>query len=255
MPSAFRRRRGVAASFALVASTAASLGGCRAEPSPPPPDPSRPLVLFAQARLASLAGDATAARVRLEEAAALAPDDEPLFVALGEARLACGDEPAAHAAFDRAVELDRDDPTATVWLARLDLRAKRPADALVRLLALDERRPGDVAVLELVHPLLLYVGESERGLALFERALARAPELALAHEARADFLSLLGRESEALASYRRALALEPGRRTAEFKIAHLLERQSGRAAPRVAAPARPGVGVAATPNAAPVADH
>jgi tetratricopeptide (TPR) repeat protein len=230
--------------------TVALFGGCVA---PPPPPPS-PLSLYLQARVAKYSAQSGRAALLLMVAAALAPEQAPIQAALGEARLALGDDAGARIALERATLLDPDAVAPAVLLARLDVRDRRPQDALERLLAIDERRPGRKEVLELAHPLLLWSGATERGLAVFDRALEIAPDLALAHEARGDFLACLGRPDDALASYRRALALDPARRGAELKAAHLLEKQGEsilRKLPPLSAPAAPGVGLSATEDAAP----
>lgn len=212
--------------------------------APPPEDPL-PVSLYLQARVARAAGELHRCARLLEEAARTAPDAAPIAAALGEARLALGEDRAARIALERAVALAPDDVPSHVLLARLDVRERRPGDALARLLALDERVPAREEVLEFAHPLLLWSGATELGLEVFTRALELAPDLALVHEARADFLACAGRREEALAGYRRALALEPGRRAAELKAVRLLERQSEALLRRLAPSPDPRVGLPA----------
>jgi tetratricopeptide (TPR) repeat protein len=118
------------------------------------------------------------------------------------------------------------------------------------LIAVVAHEPGDERALQLLHPLLLYLGRTADGLAIFSRALERRPELAFVHEAQADFLALTGRNDEALAGYRRALSLDPRRSAAERKAVHLLERESERLLRPTPAPADPRVGVPAAKEAA-----
>jgi len=240
---------GRAASRWLAAAGLSTLLACRA--APPADDPEgAALSLFLQARIARVNGDVERAVDLLERAAALQPSQGAIAAALGEGLLVLGEEAEARAPLERAAALS-DDVGAQVLLARLDVRDRRPDAALVRLIALDERRPAQPAVLELLHPLLLWAGETQRGLEIFTRTLAVAPDLAFAQEACGDFQACLGRDEEALASYRRALALEPGRRAAELKAARILGQQVDQLLRRLPAPADPGLGLPAAPSSAP----
>jgi tetratricopeptide (TPR) repeat protein len=248
-----RQRPAARRRLALAACAAAAglllLAACRAQR----PQEGAALSLYMQARIAREMGETGKAALLLERAAALEPAQPRIFAALGDARLALGDDGGAREALRRAVLLDPDDVPAHLLLARLDVRDRRPRDALARLVELDERLPAREEVLELAHPLLLWAGEVERGRELFERAVACAPDLALAHEALGDFLACLGRHEAALSSYRRALALDPTRRAAELKAAHLLEKQVESLLRRLPAPAPPGLDLPPAPGAAPTA--
>ncbi len=253
-----RRRRSCArsllASAALLTALIAldALLACQAPRPTSPPRPPRDaaLRLYTQARVAWALGDAVRARDLLFDAALLEPGAPAIETALAEALIATGNEPEARGALARALATRPADADASLLLAELELHDHQLDQALARLLALDPQSPRRLDVLELLHPLLLYSGDPQRGLALFDAACEQLPGHAFLHEARADFLACLGREAEALAGYRRALALEPGRRAAERKAVRLLEEQGERILQRLHAPAGAGLGLTATPRAA-----
>lgn len=217
---------------------------------PPPPDPAEPLSLYLRGRIASGLREPELARQLLLDAALLAPDCASIQLALSQAHRALADEPAAERALDRALALAPKDPTANLMRARDELARHQLEPALRRLLALAASEAPPLEAYELLHPLLLWSGEVARGIELFDRARERLPAHAFVHEARADFLACLGREAEALDSYRRALALDPRRHSAERKAARLLEEQGDRLLRKLVTPVDPGFGLATAPNAA-----
>lgn len=217
-------------------------------------DDSAALSLFLRGRIAQGLGRREQARALLTEAAVLAPRMVPVQLAVAQLLLSEGDELGASQALDAALAVAPDDVAANLLRARLELRHHELDHALERLLRLEAAGHADVALYELLHPLLLYAGEPARGLVLFERARDRFPQEAVLHEACADFLHCTGHEDAALASYRRALALDPTRRSAELKAARLLEEQGDRILRRLARPVGAGLGLPAAQEA-PRGDH
>ena len=225
-------------------------GGCTAAPAPAHNDDEAAVVsLYLRSRVASGLAQFAEARDLLRHAAALRPGCVQVQVALAQLLEAAGDEAGASVALDSALASAPDDLAANLMQARVELRVHQLEPALDRLLKVEAGGAADAELFALLHPLLLYTGDLKRGLAIFERARERMPEHAFVHEACADFLACLGREEEALASYRRALALDPTRRSAELKAARLLEQQGDRILHRLAAPADPGVGLAPAASA------
>lgn len=212
-------------------------------------DDSAALSLFLRGRIAQGLGRREEARALLSASAALAPRMVPVQLALAQLLLSEGDELGASRALDAALSVAPDDVAANLLRARLELRHHELDHALERLLRLEAAGHADVALYELLHPLLLYAGEPARGLVLFERARDRFPQEAVLHEACADFLHCTGHEEAALASYRRALALDPTRRSAELKAARLLEEQGDRILRRLARPVGAGLGLPAAQEA------
>ena len=230
----------------------ATLAGCAAprEGAPPPST----LSLYLQGRVARESGDLGRARTLFLAAEAAAPADREsaawFAAAIGELEAATVAFGPARVAFERALAADPDSRAATLGLVRLELHDQRPDRALTRLLDRIRRHPDERESLELLHPLLLYSGAIERGLELFTLAAERSPENAHYEEAHGDFLACSDREEEALASYRRALALDPRRVGVEIKAARLLEKQADRVLRRVAPTADPRFGKPAAPDAA-----
>lgn len=241
----------LAAAWAVVAAGCSSARSSddSAAPAAAAPDPARALSLYTQGRIAWELGDPSRALELWDAAAALQPGTAPIEVARAQARFAMGDDAGAALAVDAALAAAPLEPAANVLRARLDVRLHDLGGALRRLLELEASGCVAPELFQLLHPLLLYGGDAARGLALFERARERLPAHAFVHEACADFLACLRREEEALASYRRALALDPTRLSAEIKAARLLEEQGDRILRRLAAPVGAGVGLPATQDA------
>jgi len=233
---------------AVLAAVAALLAAACA--SPPPPADHEALSLFLKARVAWGLGERERSRALLQEAARCAPLNASVLVALAQADEVAGDDAAAYGALSQVLAAHPSDRAANLLLARLELRDRSPQQALDRLLGVEAAGDADLEVYELLHPLLLCFGEAAHGFELFERARTRLPDHAYLHEACSDFLALLGRQEEALQGYRRALALDPSRRSAELKAARLLEQQGDRALRRIAPAVGAGVGLPAAPRVA-----
>jgi tetratricopeptide (TPR) repeat protein len=219
-------------------------------PAAPCPDRVAAVAAYARGRVAWTQGDDELALEWFERAVALDPGSQLLHAQLGHMLMLAGDVTRARAELDLARLLDPDACAGAVDLAELQLRDRHAEDATATLLAVVDHEPGDERALLMLHPLLLYLGRASDGLAIFSRATERRPELAFVHEARADFLALLGRSDEALAGYRRALSIDPRRTAAERKAVHLLERESERLLRKLSAPADPRVGLPAAKEAA-----
>ena len=235
----------LAASSLLLATAA-----CAASPSAAfAPDPIAAAGAYARGRVAWTEGRQSLALAFYAQAAALDPESEQVHEQFGHALLIAGDLVRAREQLELARRLDPDACAGAVDLAELALRERDSATATSTLITVVDHRPGDERALQLLHPLLLYLGRTAEGLAVFTRASQSRPDLAFVHEARADFLALLGRSDEALAGYRRALAIDPRRSAAERKAMHLLERESERLLRQLPAPADPRVGLPAAARA------
>jgi tetratricopeptide (TPR) repeat protein len=240
-----RRCAWLAASSLLLASAACA----SAPPEPPRPDHVAAVAAYARGRVAWTLGRQARALDCFAVAAALDPDSAQVHAQFGRSLLIAGDLARARVELQLARSLDPQRCAGAVDLAELDLRERRSVEATTTLIEVVARQPGDERALQLLHPLLLYLGRTADGLAIFSQASQRRPDLAFVHEARADFLALLGREDEALAGYRRALAIDPRRTAAERKAVHLLERESERLLRQLPAPADPRLGLPAAPAA------
>jgi tetratricopeptide (TPR) repeat protein len=244
-------RRSRRPEWPVAASLLVAFSACTsAPPEAPRPDRVAAVAAYARGRVAWTQGKQAFALECYAQAVAFDPGSELLHSQFGHALLIAGDLARARGELDLARLLDPDACAGAVDLAELQLRERRSDEAMATLLAVVSRQPGDERALQLLHPLLLYLGRAADGLSVFSRALERRPELAFVHEAQADFLALLGRDDEALAGYRRALSLDPHRTAAERKAVRLLERESERLLRKIPAPADPRLGLPAAKETA-----
>jgi ADP-heptose:LPS heptosyltransferase len=143
--------------------------------------------LFHAARAHLDAGDPTAAAALLRAALALDPDAAAVHANLAFALAAAGDTAAAETHYRRAIARAPHEPQTYLNLGAMLTAQHRAEDAL----AVYDDAPASPALL------------SNRGMALV----------------------CLGREAEAEACYREALALDPAYRKAAFNLAYVLLRQ------------------------------
>jgi predicted negative regulator of RcsB-dependent stress response len=143
--------------------------------------------LFHAARAHLDAGDPTAAVAALRAALALDPDAAAVHANLAFALAATGDVDAAETHYRRAIALAPHEPQMVLNLGAMLTAQHRANEAL----AVYDATPASPALL------------SNRGMALV----------------------CLGRETEAEACYRQALALDPAYRKAAFNLAYVLLRQ------------------------------
>jgi tetratricopeptide (TPR) repeat protein len=235
--------------FAASSLLLATVACAATPPAAPTADPIAAAGAYARGRVAWTEGRQALALEYYAQAAALDPESEQVREQFGHALLIAGDLVRAREQLELARRLDPDACAGAVDLAELALRERDSAAATATLITVVDHRPGDERALQLLHPLLLYLGRTAEGLAVFTRASRCRPDLAFVHEARADFLALLGRSDEALDGYRRALAIDPRRSAAERKAMHLLERESERLLRQLPQPADPRVGLPAAAGA------
>ena len=156
-----------------------------------------------------LAGDRDEQGRRLQEAAALAPDDGFLARALGAWLSAVGNDEEALAWFDKALENDPGDYLAMrrkgVSLSRLG----RIDEALMWFDNALDANPHDAASMRNLGVSLSKSGRHEEAVAWFDRALAENPRDHAAMRQKGVSLSNLGRLEEALVWYDKALATNP----------------------------------------------
>jgi len=121
----------------------------------------------------------------------------------------------------RALELAPEFDAARHNLALILFRQARPADAAVEVDRLLDKNPADRAALNLQAAILAQLGEHDRSIALYEKLLAEHdghPWLWLSH---GHGLKTVGRTPEAIAAYRRAVALRPETGEAWWSLANL----------------------------------
>lgn len=203
--------------------------------------PGHPMVMLFQGIARRLAGDPAAAVEVLEPLCRDLPDAPLPRLQLGLARRSLGENDAAAAAMRRAVEIRPD--FADAWYALADLstevddaksadrafrmyvrhsaqdrafvepatalRANRIADADSMLRTQLEKRPNDVAALNLLAEVATRRGRLDEAQALLERCLTLAPGYTAARHNYAVVLMRQSRPAEALEEADRVLAIEP----------------------------------------------
>lgn len=195
---------------------------CQKAAAAKPDDPSL-LTTLAEAYLKAGRPD-EAARV-FEELLLRDAEAPSVWCALGNARLAAGDEKAALTAYEQAARIDKDAaPTffsrlAAAFLARGNPR--RAKEAMERSVAL---RPKDPLYAAQLGDILVHLGETKAAFAAYEKAEALQPGSsgALWHRL-GRLLEGRGMAGEAAAAYERALDAEPenGRYALALAAAHL----------------------------------
>lgn len=145
----------------------------------------------------------------LERAVAVRRDEPSYLTNLGEAYRRAGKHELASAVLAYALKLDPDFTEARQNLALVQMQTGADADAIRNLERVVERKPDDAPSHVSLAWLLLRNQRPKEALARAERAVALAPSLAAAARCAGDALDMLGHKTRSIASYRRALELEP----------------------------------------------
>jgi tetratricopeptide (TPR) repeat protein len=132
-----------------------------------------------------------------------------------------GDLESARRDFESAIAIYPVYPDAHQSLGRLHLRQKRADLALPHLRQATEVRPHWPAAFLNLGDAQWLVGEEERVLVSFERAVSQAPRSADAHHRLAAARHEKGRLGEAAAGYREALRIDPSHASAARGLARL----------------------------------
>ncbi|MEJ1967954.1 MAG: tetratricopeptide repeat protein [Rhizomicrobium sp.] len=149
------------------------------------------------------------------------------LLVLGQAQQAAGDLAFAEKNLRAALKLEPGHASAILSLGALLNDASRPAEgeAVLRpALALDLPADLRAAIEQNLAVALKLQNRHGEALALFDAALRHAPGLPLADANRANTLQHLGRQEEAVAGYRKALAKDPLHLSAHQELNALLYR-------------------------------
>ncbi len=160
--------------------------------------------------------------VCLERAAALAPDNEDMKLALARALMGRGDIAQARALTEAAVRHDPAKARAFVQLGVIDLAARNRSAAEAALLRALELAPNDPAALRNLSALYITRGQFDRALELAERAHLRAPLDSSALQHLAYCRAAAGLWAEAEATCRKLLAYAPAHLGAREIIARVM---------------------------------
>ena len=198
-------------------------------------------------------GRAAEARACLEAAIKSAPSAD-LYYNLGNLHLKSANSEAAVAAYRRALEYDPRHGEARFNLALALERAGKRAEAVSALAKLGTVSPevvrerarmeaalggleasraldlargsGDVEMVLSVAAGFRQAGELEKALALLDRAVDLAPQLASARLNRGALRQAMGRAAEAVADYEQAASLDPALPEARFNLGVLAEERA-----------------------------
>lgn len=121
-------------------------------------------------------GESDKARAMAQEIVDSHPDRSDSYHLLGGFHLAVNEFEQARAAFERALEVDPDDVSATLHLARLDVKQGNPAAAEARFRKLLTRLPGNLTALTALADLAEKSGAISEGVELLEQARTANPE-------------------------------------------------------------------------------
>ncbi|WP_374524776.1 sulfotransferase [Sphingopyxis sp.] len=127
----------------------------------------------------------------------------------------------AEALLRRAVELAPDFLAARSNLATVLHRQGRSAEAIEELERLQQADPGNLGNANLKAAALGRVGEFDEALALYEQVLQNAGKQPKIWMSYGHMLKTVGRQTDAVAAYRRALALHPALGEAWWSLANL----------------------------------
>ncbi|HET7226207.1 MAG TPA: tetratricopeptide repeat protein [Candidatus Eisenbacteria bacterium] len=144
-----------------------------------------------------------------QRAIALDPHMPDVFVTLGDLHLATGRLEESIAEFERALELRAQHPDALAGLALAAMRAGRFETAEDAARALIAARPDDWLGYNRLGALLYRQGRYALAIEPWKHVTRLSPDNPMGHANLASALFATGRLDEALASYQRAVALEP----------------------------------------------
>lgn len=145
----------------------------------------------------------------LERAVAVRRDEPRYLTNLGEAYRRQGKLELAAAVLAYALKVDPEFTEARQNFALVQMQAGADADAIRNLEHVVTRKPDDALPFVSLAWLLLRTQRPQEALARAERAVELAPNLAAAHRCVGDALDILGDKARSIASYRRAIALDP----------------------------------------------
>jgi Flp pilus assembly protein TadD len=162
----------------------------------------------------------------LEEYLQRDPDDARALLWQGESRERLRDVPGAKDSYGHAVELDPDNEDAHLRLANLLIGDQsRAAEALAHYQFLEERRPGDPAVLLGLARCHIQLGDSAEAVRILDDLVRAYPGDAQALGERGRLAIVQGATAEAEGLLRRAIEVDPHDAKLCFALARCLERQ------------------------------
>jgi tetratricopeptide (TPR) repeat protein len=154
-------------------------------------------------------GSADAAVALIEPVLESKPDDADALLVRARIRRSRGERELAFADLAHLLEAHPDLTAARTERVDLALAAGRPLEALDDLSLLARQLPNDAGIAVGFARVLAQIGDPQRSVTEFDRALKIDPTMAIAHSERALQLMLLGRTEDAMRGFERAIQLDP----------------------------------------------
>jgi tetratricopeptide (TPR) repeat protein len=157
------------------------------------------------------------------------PDDAVALVMLAELGLRAGVYPQAEGIVRKAITLAPGYLPGRFTLAQLLFKQHRSAEALAVVDALLAQTGGDPRILSFKATLLDQLGDYAQAAALYEQLLEQGESSAALWVSYGHKLRTIGRTDDAVAAYRKALALEPASGEAWWSLANVKTASFGEA--------------------------
>ena len=149
------------------------------------------------------------------------PDDREALHLMGATLIRLGRSAAAEVALRHCLELDASQDGARFTYADALLHQQKGAEALRQTERLLQQKPDDPAYLNLLAASLGLIGDDRRALEIYERLSAEYPKQPRIWLNYGHALRTVGKSREAVAAYRRCIALAPGLGDAYWSLANL----------------------------------
>ena len=177
---------------------------------------------LAKAGVAMARRDGAAVEAAVAQALAMRPHDARALALMGRHRAMQGRHADAAAAFEAALQADPAQTSVALALGLILKVLGRGTDAVRWLAEAARLAPGDADALANLGAARMAQGDLAGALDAFERAEVSAPAVAAM---RGEALQQLGRDDEAVAAFRRAVAAEPMDLTAHHALSQLLHHR------------------------------
>ena len=149
------------------------------------------------------------------------PNDREASHLMGAALIRLGRSAAAEVALRHCLELDANQDGARFAYADALLHQQKGAEALLQAQHLLQRKPDDPAYLNLLAASLGLIGDDQRALEIYKRLSEEYPKQPRIWLNYGHALRTVGKSHEAVAAYRRCIALAPNLGDAYWSLANL----------------------------------
>ncbi|MEN6548942.1 MAG: tetratricopeptide repeat protein [Armatimonadia bacterium] len=152
------------------------------------------------------------------------PKDLQAQLALGKIAYEQGHYNDAYRGYQQAVILDANNADAVIGMAKTNLKLHEPVQGLDWVRRAQRLKPNDRELAELEARMHLLSGRSDAAIALFKRAVALDPGRVSTRLNLASAYALLNQDAEAVAVARQAVAVAPDNATAQYALGRFLDK-------------------------------